>query len=526
MANPKLSYSFKLAAQLPALEQFRRVVTPLYEELVNLLWTDQTLDKLAATRKKTYKVIGEAVVNETPTGKRLYVPSRVRRGITEHIGRVLRSQAERRQCWRAVLSAVQVTGVTGNLDCLVKQVFRTIVVFRGEYYHYAIIRQQLRTLRRYYYCTGVDLQFLQSLLYTQFVKPRLSAFVFPYAADDGLDGQSVKLEDRGTAFAVALKLPTTATPQKRADWQWFDFTLPVPAKLAKRLQAFKRHVHLPRLEYRTLKGSLERPFLQIPFTVQKKTLPALVQERVLSVDLGIIHLACSVVNQAGTQVSPPAFFTLPHSYSRKIEKLYTQLSRLQRRLRRRHPHAPGQRRRARESQRLLRKGNSLRREIVHLLTKHLVQRAIRWQASTIVLEDLRSYHPPRGQGVSSRKLSEWLRGAVYEVLTYKAALDGIAVRRVNPRYTSSYCPRCGKKGRKISDPRRRRRTVRGRFFHCPHCHFVADRDYVGALNVYRRYCAQQKQNYSLKTAPLLPYMARSSHSTASGGTLHPTRPMK
>ncbi|MHA2298372.1 MAG: hypothetical protein ACXAEU_20260 [Candidatus Hodarchaeales archaeon] len=41
---------------------------------------------------------------------------------------------------------------------------------------------------------------------------------------------------------------------------------------------------------------------------------------------------------------------------------------------------------------------------------------------------------------------------------------------------------------------------RGRFFWCPHCQFRRDRDYIGALNVYRVYLLPKKERYKLARA--------------------------
>ena len=105
----------------------------------------------------------------------------------------------------------------------------------------------------------------------------------------------------------------------------------------------------------------------------------------------------------------------------------------------------------------------------------------------IVIEDLRFYEPPRKLSRMSRRLSNWLRGSFARTLGHKAELQGLKVKAVNPAWTSSFCPRCGHKGQKIREPGFHLTEDRGRYFYCPACRYCADRDYVGALNVYRRY---------------------------------------
>jgi transposase len=105
----------------------------------------------------------------------------------------------------------------------------------------------------------------------------------------------------------------------------------------------------------------------------------------------------------------------------------------------------------------------------------------------LVLEDLRAYEPPKNKHKLSRKLSNWLRGSLYELLLYKAKRLNIKIRRVSARWTSSFCPRCGQLGQKIIDPSIKTVDKLGRFFSCPHCHYTADRDVIDSVNIYRMY---------------------------------------
>jgi len=236
----------------------------------------------------------------------------------------------------------------------------------------------------------------------------------------------------------------------------------------------------------------------------RQPLPA---NRVLATDLGVLNLTTSVICEAGSQLSPPIFWSPSTTILQRIEQLYSHLAWLQRKLDRYHAHWCGQGRRRQELERLYRKLNRYREEILHLASNQLLETALRWQCTTIVLEDLRTYEPPKHRKKLSRKLSNWLRGALYDILSYKAKRFGIKVVRVNPRWTSSYCPRCGAKGEKISEPRSRQVIKRGRFFYCAACTYVADRDYIAAVNIYRVYQEHRKKRFSIKHAKPVPYMA-------------------
>ncbi|MFX0114507.1 MAG: zinc ribbon domain-containing protein, partial [Candidatus Hodarchaeota archaeon] len=146
-----------------------------------------------------------------------------------------------------------------------------------------------------------------------------------------------------------------------------------------------------------------------------------------------------------------------------------------------------------------------REEILHLTSNFLVATAFGHKCREIVLEDLRSYDPPKNQRTLSRKLSNWLRGALYELVSYKAQKVGIRVKRITPHWTSTYCPRCGHKGKKITEPIAKIPERTGRFFACSHCGFTADRDYIAALNIYRMSQEQRKKRYRLKNAKPVSY---------------------
>ncbi|MFX0090355.1 MAG: zinc ribbon domain-containing protein [Candidatus Hodarchaeota archaeon] len=77
---------------------------------------------------------------------------------------------------------------------------------------------------------------------------------------------------------------------------------------------------------------------------------------------------------------------------------------------------------------------------------------------------------------------------------------------MNPRGTSSYCPRCGAKGLKITEPTAKTEDPKGRFFYCPHCNYAADRDYIAAINTFRMYQQQKKKKYNLINAKPVSYI--------------------
>ncbi len=501
------SYPLKLP-QDPTLRKrvdwLQELSTITAQQLLEGLWSEDWLNRLQTSQKKAYKVVGEHQAQLTSNEQAIYLPSRVRRCITEQVGRILRSQGKRWNCYEDVIKIIQVTGLEGKLDTLVRTVGLTLSNFYGKYYRWALIRQTLRTLRRYYYKLGLDLAVFVQLPYVKLVKPAIRNFILPYAPDDG---QAIIIDQQDEHLNLQMKLPNTRYPITTRDWSWTAFTLMIPSKIQQRILSEESKPHRPTLRYLTLKGGLTLPFLDFAWTLKINQKYQLNGERVLATDLGVVNLTTSVIIEAGSQISRPLFWSPENALLHKIEQLYHHIANLQRKLDSYPSNWLGQGRRFQERERFYCKLNRYREEVLHMTSNQLLETALQWHCHTLILEDLRTYEPPKNKRKLSRKLSNWLRGSLYEILLYKAKQFGIKIHRVSPRWTSSYCPRCGQKGRKIIDSRSMRFNKRGRMFHCLSCSYLADRDYIAAINIYRMSQAQRKKRYSLKYAKPVPYMA-------------------
>jgi hypothetical protein len=376
------------------------------KQLLEKLWTEKWIEVLQDKKKKAYKVIGEQQVVLRKEGRQLYLLSRIRRGITERVGRILRSQGKRKSCYEDVLRVVQTTGVEGNLDTLVKTVALSLIQFEGKYYRWALIRQVLRTFRRYHYQLGLDLAVLTHIPYTKMITPVIRSFSFPYSPDDG---QALRMEWQRETLAVKMRLPHTNKPVKRSDWQWHPITIPIPCKILQRVNKPGSKVHRPTLRHIQLKGGLSLPFLEVAWSLPPERKGVGKDIRALATDLGLINLTTSVICEAGSQVSQPIFWSPPNTLVRKIERLFGHIKRLQKKVAQYPSHWLGQGRRVQELDRLYRKLNRYRALILHLTSNHLLETAVKRQCPTIVLEDLHTYAPPKHKQKLSRKLSNWFR---------------------------------------------------------------------------------------------------------------------
>ena len=113
------------------------------------------------------------------------------------------------------------------------------------------------------------------------------------------------------------------------------------------------------------------------------------------------------------------------------------------------------------------------RQRLHRLSKGLV-RIARELRLAVILEDLKLGNPSGRSRRNNRRLSSWPRSQLHFQIGYKAALAGVPVIKVNPRYTSKTCPVCG-------ETKGRRERV-GRMFKC-RCGWRMDRQLNAGLNI-------------------------------------------
>lgn len=116
------------------------------------------------------------------------------------------------------------------------------------------------------------------------------------------------------------------------------------------------------------------------------------------------------------------------------------------------------------------------RDVNHKLSRQIVDLIAGIPGGFIALEDLTGIRKRNNLGRRfNRMLGGWSFRQLRDFITYKAAKANILVVLVDPRGTSSTCPKCGSKG---SRPKQS-------LFKCT-CGYQANADYVGGVNISRR----------------------------------------
>jgi IS605 OrfB family transposase len=108
----------------------------------------------------------------------------------------------------------------------------------------------------------------------------------------------------------------------------------------------------------------------------------------------------------------------------------------------------------------------------HKVSKQIVNFAIKNNVSVIKLEKLTNIrNTTRTSRKNNKSLHTWSFYRLASYIEYKANLEGIKVKYVDPRYTSQNCPSCGT-----------RNKAKDRKYKC-RCGYVKHRDLVGAINI-------------------------------------------
>jgi len=146
----------------------------------------------------------------------------------------------------------------------------------------------------------------------------------------------------------------------------------------------------------------------------------------------------------------------------------------------------------RRIKKLYRRRKNRFRDRINKIVRKFIDICVSENVTEIVCGDLRGIRNKCGKENGSRKRNKivnnfWSYHYIIERIKTTAENHGIRVRLIDEHNTSSYCPICGVRGRRI---------YRG-LFHCKRCGRDMNADVVGALNIARKYGVKIPSNIKL-----------------------------
>jgi putative transposase len=119
-------------------------------------------------------------------------------------------------------------------------------------------------------------------------------------------------------------------------------------------------------------------------------------------------------------------------------------------------------------------------DYAHKLGDLIAELALEYR-SLIILEDLEKLRENGKRGRRfNKRLGLWFYRRIQLCVEYEAKERNLEVVKVNPRGTSSKCPRCA--GKLVEDGYR--------VLRCRKCGFTGDRDVIATINIYRKYVSK------------------------------------
>jgi putative transposase len=192
------------------------------------------------------------------------------------------------------------------------------------------------------------------------------------------------------------------------------------------------------------------------------------------IDIGEIHLAAVYTGDESWTVSGRELRGLRRQQNRTKARLGSKIDRKVRGSRR-------WKRLARAKDRQLSKIRNQIKDLLHKQSTRLIKTLHERRVGTVVVGDLTGIRERIDYGSkTNQRLHQWAYGEFARMITYKARLHGMTVKRVGEAYTSQTCPSCGS-----------RRKPHGREYICS-CGFEGHRDLVGAANIRQKYLGQDK----------------------------------
>ena len=202
---------------------------------------------------------------------------------------------------------------------------------------------------------------------------------------------------------------------------------------------------------------LDREYAFVSVTV--KEAPAIEPKQYLGIDLNATGHCVVVANETTGKVL---------KLGKKAQYVHLKYKNARRRFQKKAKYSLVKKMKNRESR--------IVRDLNHKISRRIVDEAIKQNAG-IVLEDLKGIRKTKKQAKSFKySLHSWSFYQLKQFVEYKAKLHGIPVIKIDPRYTSQQCSKCGLLGNR-----------NGKLFKCPACGHVEHADVNAAFTIAERH---------------------------------------
>jgi len=192
--------------------------------------------------------------------------------------------------------------------------------------------------------------------------------------------------------------------------------------------------------------------------------------KVMAIDIGVINTAVTSDNQGNSTIYKGGeLLSVQRYYNKTIGKLQSTLTK---QFPKRHS--------SKTLRKLNKKRNNQMNQMIHTISKNIVNEAKKNNVKTIVIGDITDIRKDKHwRKKTSQKLHSWSFSKLAQQIEYKASLSGIRFVRVNEKNTSRTCSCCG-------TIRKNNRIKRG-LYKCKICGRIQNADVNGATNILKKY---------------------------------------
>src|SRR5712691_5975230 len=535
-----LTYDVRLpdeaqADALRLLDASRQVVNQALE----ILWPH--LDEFGSERAgPAWKHVGKYIGSPSPHGDRQW------RCESEVVGRLLRSQAERKKAFELVAPILSDGFIrpktekrpAGKNRPAIKDAIAALQKsLEEDETSFVALQNVVEQACNFFFQHD---RFPSAYEELQPV-PRLQVGMLTYAGDDG--------REKGQAYRLALDLDAGVArfrfryPDEAGVWHWrrVDTVISLPDCLKERLP--DGDLMAPTLREERRADGERFAVLDFIIEVEKEALPAWESvERVLGADWGVHSLlTATAIDEHSEQVGRPMFLNTggfdgrQARTRRQIDELKKKAATYQQERDVLPPDHPkrawfNQRlaRYRREIDRCWRKYEQRNRALAHLASNVLLLLCQVHGCSLLSMESLKTLKTTgRGRGVRGRwrnyRNNSTIRREIWRLLRYKCHLIGLRFMTCQPRGTSHTCPHCGAPAKTYHSSSDRKKAVKwGRWMYCDVCSYNGDRDYCASVNIARlgvAYLLQMKNTGKARSCSIADPRVKPVSYTGTGAVL-------